>query len=199
MQSIFPKRIETDRLRLERLSRETVDVFELYRICSSDEGIDQVTSYLPWDPHDTVKETGEFVEDCEETWDDEEGATYVVRPREGEDGAGEIAGLAGLGTKWEHRTANLGIWLRKRFWGRGYSGERARALIEVAFDRLDLELVAVTHQAGNEQSRRAIEKYVEALGGRHEGRLRNRGVHGGEPVDLHRYTISREEYRDQRP
>jgi RimJ/RimL family protein N-acetyltransferase len=88
------------------------------------------------------------------------------------------------------------MWLRKPFWGRGYSGERAAALMELAFERLDLELVAVTHLVGNEKSRRAIEKYVEAHDGRHEGRLRNRDATGEDPRDLHRYTVSAEEYRD---
>lgn len=31
---MFPERIETDRLVLERLCHETLDVFEFYRICS---------------------------------------------------------------------------------------------------------------------------------------------------------------------
>lgn len=196
MPPIFPERIETDRLRLERLNRETVDVFELYRICSADDGIERVTEYLPWTPHDTVKETIEFLEDCEEDRADDKGAAYVVRPRDGEEGAGEIAGLTGLGVNWDRRTANLGLWLRTRFWGRGYAQERAAALIEVAFEHLDLELIAVEHQAGNENSRRAIEKYVDAHGGRHEGRLRNWATNGGEPVDQHRYTISRSEYEE---
>lgn len=196
MPSIFPERIETERLRLERLSRETVDPFELYRISADDEGIERVTKYLPWSPHQTVDETWEFVEQCERQWQDRESATYVVRPREDEDGANEIAGLASLGPSWERRTAGLGIWLRKRFWGRGYSGERAEALIEVVFDQLDLEMVEVTHRTGNDRSRRAIEKYVDAHGGRHEGRLRNWTVVDGDPVDHRRYTIAVEEYRN---
>lgn len=195
MPTICPERIETDRLHLERLSQETVDPYELYRISSSDEAIEQVTEYLSWSPHNTVNETLEFVEQCEQHWQDSESATYVIQPREGEDGAGEIAGLTSLGFSWERRTAGLGIWLRKRFWGRGYSGERAAALIEMAFGRLDLEIVEVTHRVGNEPSRRAIEKYVEAHGGRHEGRLRNWAAVDGKPFDHHRYTITREEYQ----
>jgi len=53
--------------------------------------------------------------------------------------AGEIAGFGGFSVDWEKRTAVLGTWLRKRFWGRGYSGERAAALVEVAFENLDLD------------------------------------------------------------
>ena len=123
----------------------------------------------------------------------------MLRPREGEDGAGAFAGTAGLGVDWEKETAELGIWLRPRFWGRGYSGERADRFLELAFDRLDLAVVAVTHDARNEQSRRAIEKYVERFGGRREGRLRNGGVRqDGTPYDLVRYSVTREEWTTAR-
>lgn len=196
---MFPERIETDRLVLERFCEENVDLFEFYRVCSDADGVEEmaeVTRYMPWDPHVTVDESKEFVDRCEDQWEEGEAATYAIRPRKGEAGAGQFAGAGGLHLDWERRTARLGTWLRKRFWGRGYSGERAAALIEMAFDRLDLEVVAVTHHADNENSRRAIEKYVEAHGGRCEGRLRNWVPYGDEVADEYRYTITREEYRE---
>ncbi|OYR60711.1 GNAT family N-acetyltransferase [Halorubrum sp. E3] len=194
---MFPETIETDRLRLEPRWPERVDLDECYRICSSDPGIDEVTEYVTWDPHETKKETLEFLERGRERWEDDEAADYVIRPREGEDGAGEIAGFGGFSVDWEKRTALLGTWLRKRFWGRGYSGERAAALVAVAFEDLDLDLVVVSHLPENEQSQRAIEKYVDRLGGRREGLLRNSitfadgGVH-----DEVRYSISQDEWRE---
>jgi ribosomal-protein-alanine N-acetyltransferase len=195
---MFPERIETDRLILERLCHETLDVFEFYRVCSDADGTEEmaeVTQYMPWDPHETVNESKEFIDRCEEQWDESEAATYVIHPRDGEDGAGAFAGAGGLHLDWERRTARLGTWLRKRFWGRGYSGERAAALMGVAFEQLDLEVVAVTHHAENDKSQRAIEKYVDAHGGRCEGRLRNWVPYGDEVADEYRYTITHEEYR----
>jgi RimJ/RimL family protein N-acetyltransferase len=93
--------------------------------------------------------------------------------------------------------AQPGIWLRKRFWGRGYAGERARALLTLAFGRLDVGLVAVGVAAGNEQSRRAVEKYVADAGGRFEGVIR-RGLPfaDGDARDEARYTVSQAEWRD---
>ncbi|OSO98854.1 GNAT family N-acetyltransferase [Halorubrum ezzemoulense DSM 17463] len=193
---MFPETIETDRLRLEVRSPEHVDLDECYRICSSDPGIDEVTEFVTWDPHETKKETLEFLERGRERFEEGEAATYVIYPREGEDGAGEIAGFGGFGVDWEKRTATLGTWLRKRLWGRGYSGERAAALAEVAFADLDLDVVAVGHHPDNEKSRRAIERYVDRLGGRREGRLRNELVYADGTVhDEVRYTISQSEWR----
>ncbi|WP_459810742.1 GNAT family N-acetyltransferase [Halopiger thermotolerans] len=191
---MLPESIETDRLRLEALRPETVDALELYEICSSDPDIEAVTEYLPWDPHETPKDTLEFCEGEAERYESNDGASYVIRPREGEDGAGEIAGVGGFGIDWEKRTMTLGVWLRKRFWGRGYAGERAAAFVDLAFDRLDLELVAVAAHVDNDRSNHAIETYVDAYGGRREGRIRNHVVLNGEPADCYRYSISRAEW-----
>ena len=96
---------------------------------------------------------------------------------------------------WETRTGRPAIWLRKRFWGRGYSAERAAAVIELAFDRLDLDLVAIPVEDGNDNSRRAVEKYVESHGGGHDGLARNSTVRpDGTVIDHHRYTVTSEQY-----
>jgi ribosomal-protein-alanine N-acetyltransferase len=189
---LFPERIETDRLVLRRLSTETVDLRAFYEVCAHDDGIDEVIEHLTWDPHPHPKSTHEFGTAVEDAWEDGESATYLVHPKD----ADAFAGSCGLHVDWERRTGVLGTWLRKRFWGRGYSRERAAALVRLAFEELDLELVAVTHEAGNENSRRAIRKYVEYFGGREEAYMRNAVVTDGDPADQRRYSISRAEYRD---
>ncbi|NHX35474.1 MULTISPECIES: GNAT family N-acetyltransferase [Halolamina] len=196
---MFPATIETERLRLEPRTPEYVDPFEVYEHCKQGAPhIDEITEYLPWDPHATPNETAEFLERGAEAREEREGIDYVIRPREGEAGAGEIAGFGGLTLDWDTDSAELGTWLRKPFWGRGYSGERALALAELAFEHLDFEVVTVTHDADNEQSGRAIEKYVDRMGGRREGTLRN--YHAGDPpVDAVRYSVTQSEYRDASP
>lgn len=192
---MFPETIETDRLRLERLTMEYL--FDLYEHCAvGASNIEEITQYLTWSPHASLNETREFIESQEDAWEDGTSATYVVHPREGEENAGEIGGTAGLMIDWDRRIGNLGVWLRKPLWGRGYSGERAGALIEMAFSRLDLDLITVSHYPENTQSERAIEKYVEKFGGRREGHLRNSMVdQDGTVRNEVRYSISQEEYR----
>lgn len=197
MVELFPRTIETERLRLEALHRdslETSTLFELYDICSSDPGIDEVTQYVTWEPHATPKDTLEFVERVSDKRDENEGASYLIYPCEGEDGAEEIAGGTGFGVDWEARTMTLGCWLRKRYWGRGYSGERAAAFMKLAFEVLDLEIVTATADVANEKSNVAIERYTERHGGGRDGLVRNGAGIGGEPADVYRYTVSRSEY-----
>ncbi|WP_087714290.1 GNAT family N-acetyltransferase [Natronolimnobius baerhuensis] len=200
---MLPETIKTDRLRFDAIRPESVDVFDLYEICSSDPGIDEITEYMTWDPHETPKEAQEFIERVSEQYEDADGVSYLIRPRGDAidataDGAGDIAGTGGFGIDWEKRTMTMGVWFRKRFWGRGYSGERAAAFLELAFDRLDLEVVATAVHVDNDQSIRAIEKYVEAHGGRRDGCIRNHIVIDGDPADCYRYTISSEEWADNR-
>ena len=198
MSALFPERIETDRLLLEAVPADSLDVFDLYDVVRvGAPNIDEITEYLTWSPHETPKETREFLDSVAEERENDDGSMYVVRPKQGEDGTGELAGLAGIGVNWETRTAEFGTWLRKRFWGRGYSGERAAAFLEVAFERLDLDAVVVTVQRGNENSFTAVSRYVEAHGGSHEGLLRNfYADQDGAVADAHRFSITREEYHE---
>ncbi|WP_226012267.1 GNAT family N-acetyltransferase [Halomicrobium salinisoli] len=193
---LFPERLETDRLELERLCHDAVDVLDYYDLVSRrNPNVEAVIRYLPWDPHESPQETKEYLDELERKWADGERAEYLLRPRAGEDGAGEIAGSACLIVDWETRTGTPGIWLRKRFWGRGYSAERARALIAVAFERLDLDLVAVPVEDGNEKSRSAVADYVASLGGQYDGLVRNDARRpDGRIIDHHRYTVTREQY-----
>lgn len=195
---MFPDRILTDRLRLDRHD-DAVDALTMYDHAGErrSETIAEECEWLSWAPHDHPKETADVLDSFREGWKERTNAAYAVFPREGEDGAGEFAGNAGMGVDWDLRTGTLGIWLRKPFWGRGYSGDRARALAALAFERLDLDVVAVAVVPDNGQSVRAIEKYVASMGGREEGLLRNRVRDGdGEVHDVRRFSVSREEYAE---
>lgn len=191
---MFPEMIESDRLLFERLSRDTVDIFELYDVLGSNPDADEVFEYLDSKPHKTVKETFDKIKKAEDQFDTGEGAQYVIRPKDTEEHAEELAGVAGLYPKWDRRFASLGIVLDKPFWGNGYSQERAERFIELAFDQLDLELVAVKYIDGNTKSKRAIEKYVTEFNGQYEGHLRNWLAVESDVFDCHRYSISREQY-----
>ncbi|MFC7167879.1 GNAT family N-acetyltransferase [Halospeciosus flavus] len=120
-----------------------------------------------------------------------EAATYGVTVE------GDVVGLATLEPDWERRTGNLALWLAPAERGREYAQEVGDLLVDVVFDDLDLDLVAVHHDVGADTARRALEKFLERNGGRFEARIRNAVNRGGELVDQRRYTLSRAEYRDE--
>ena len=192
---MFPETFETERLAYRRLCSETISPLELYDLTSSRSSIAvEEFQYLPWNPAETVKEAADRLDAFEQKWDDRERADWLIIPKEGEEDAGEIAGRAGLICRWEQDLALPAIWLRKPFWGRGYSGERADALLGLAFERLDFGVVAIPLHGENQKSYRAVEKYVQRHGGRYEGLLRNHAARYDEAADHHRFSISREEY-----
>ena len=196
---MFPVSLESKRLKFTQLSRENIDTREVYQILGTQNpNVDEVFTYLDSTPHQTLKESYDFIVQAEEQWDDGEGAKYIIRPKQTEAHSETIAGWAGLYPDWERQLATLGIVLDKPFWGNGYSGERAEVFIEVAFDTLNLDMVAVKYIDGNEQSKQAVEKYVEKFGGTYEGLLRNWLAVDNEVFDCHRYSIRREEYQQSR-
>ncbi|NHN48368.1 GNAT family N-acetyltransferase [Halostella sp. JP-L12] len=196
---MFPETIETERLRLVRFSRDRVDLDAVHEALSRDEQTERELAHVTKSPDDTLKETWDRFVEAERRWDEGEKARYAVYPREGENGAGEFAGMAALTPHWDRRSARFSLVLKERFWGRGYAGERAIAFMRLAFDHLDLDLVSTGYFEGNENSRKAIERYVDRVGGQYEGRLRNWVPHGDEVLDLHRYTVTREQWERNRP
>lgn len=71
-------------------------------------------------------------------------------------------------------------------------------MLFVVFDVFDVDIVAVGHELDNEQSKRAIQKYVEQYGGQHDAAIRNRLPSGddGGPRDPSIYSISQEQWHE---
>ena len=191
---MFPETIETDSLVLKPLTETAVDPFELYDLLAARRAdVTEVFEYVPQNPYSTVKEARDQLLKAESAWDDGEAAQYAVYTTDD-----ALAGYTGLFPEWERRTARIGFILGKPHWGNGYAGECATALTALAFDRLDLEIVAIGHEAGNERSKRAIERFVDDVGGQYDGVLRNWTPIGDEVLDHHRYTVTRAQYRQSR-
>lgn len=86
---------------------------------------------------------------------------------------------------------SVGYQLAWEHWGRGYMTEALGAMMEVAFRDLRADVLGVSHFAGNERSRRVIEK----CGFRYEGRLaRAYRRYDGAVFDDDCYSLTREEY-----
>jgi RimJ/RimL family protein N-acetyltransferase len=206
--SLFPEAMRTPRLRFERVD-DAVDAFERYEWTrASREARDRETAFVTTNPDPHPKATAGSLADAGEAFEDGERATWVVFLRPGEpdaDGdpveAGDRVhvGVAAIEPLWEKRRVHTSVELHRPYWGRGYAGERAAALLAVAFDRLDLEVASVAHFDGNENSKRQMEGWVDRYGGREDGYFRNwvpRDDGESEPWDLRAYSITAGDYRD---
>jgi [ribosomal protein S5]-alanine N-acetyltransferase len=104
-----------------------------------------------------------------------------------------MIGSIGLRIKDEaQRTADMGYVLNRKYWGHGYMTESARAILNVAFNRLKLHRVWATCHAQNRASYRVMEK----LGMRREALFRKSAFEKGAWRDTYLYAILAEEWRD---
>lgn len=141
--------LETERLLFRRLQRE--DAEALYAIAS----IPEVSRYLMWDRHPSVKYTKHYLKDLQRLYNDLEYYEWGVFTREG----GDLIGTCGF-TKFDY-TANrgeIGYSFRPDVWGRGYATEAARATIAFGFRELGLASVYACFALNNAASIRVLTK-----------------------------------------
>ena len=105
---------------------------------------------------------------------------------------GDLVGAIGLTLERSDARAELGYWIGKPFWNRGYATEAARAVVRYGFGQLGLERIHASYFAGNTTSGRVLRK----IGMQHEGRLRRHVKKWGAFHDLECYAILRAEYQE---
>jgi ribosomal-protein-alanine N-acetyltransferase len=142
-----------------------------------------------WDapPWSDRERADRFVAACEDMAADGSGARLAL-----DGGAdGEFLGWCSL-TRWnpQHRSASMGYCLPEGAWGHGYATEAARAVLQWAFDTLDLNRVQAETDTRNVASARVLEK----LGFVREGTLREDCVVNGEVSDSWVYGLLRREW-----
>jgi RimJ/RimL family protein N-acetyltransferase len=103
---------------------------------------------------------------------------------------GELIGAVGLVLRLEHGRAELGYWIGRPFWGRGYATEAVREVLRYGFTSLGLHRIHASHFARNPASGRVMVK----VGMRREGVARAHVRRFDRFEDLVQYGILREEF-----
>jgi RimJ/RimL family protein N-acetyltransferase len=70
---------------------------------------------------------------------------------------GEQIGGIGLDVR-AHGQWELGYWLGEPYWNRGYASEASRALVDFAFEKLEVERLVAGHYVDNHPSGRVLTK-----------------------------------------
>ncbi|MDH2415525.1 GNAT family protein [Nocardioides sp. CER19] len=174
--------LHTDRLRLRPFTAADAD--DLFALHSSA----HVLRYWDSPPWREPARAERFLAACRQMADEGTGARPAIE--RASDGA--FLGWCSL-TRWnpDHRSASLGYCLTDAAWGQGYATEAARALLQWAFDTLDLNRVQAEADTRNAASARVLEK----LGFVREGTLREDCVVDGEVSDSWVYGLLRREWR----
>ena len=101
-----------------------------------------------------------------------------------------LIGAIGLNLEQRFRRAELGFWIGREFWNRGYCTEAAWAVIEYGFRQLSLNRIHAHHFGRNPASGRVMEK----IGMSHEGLLREHVLKGRRFEDSVAYGILKSEW-----
>jgi RimJ/RimL family protein N-acetyltransferase len=96
-----------------------------------------------------------------------------------------LIGAVGLTLEGEHRRAELGYWIGRDYWNRGYATEAARRVLAYGFAELGLRRVVAHFMSRNPASGRVLEK----LGMTREGRLRQHILKWGEWEDIELFGV----------
>lgn len=129
---------------------------------ASDKEIASTTLSIPHPYPDGAAE--EWISGHLETLERGEGIVFGAFER----ARGELVGACGLTTRQPGATAEIGYWIGRPFWGRGYATEAARAVATYGFDVLGFHRIFAMAFSRNPASSRVLEK----LGMRWEGKLR---------------------------
>jgi len=149
-----------------------------------------LAEWLPWADH-TVSEAdvGSFIQQALEQHARNEGFHAGIWF------GGELAGAIGIHRiDWNNLSTSIGYWLDRGHQGQGLVTAACRAVLSYLFDHLALDRVEIRCATGNKRSCAVPER----LGFVREGVLRHGQRIRGRPVDLHVYSMLRDEWQRAR-
>ncbi len=179
---IPPPTLRTARLTLRPFASSDAD--SLYAL-HSNAFILRYWDSSPW----TERERSQrFIEACVHMAEEGSGARLALERTSD----GSFIGWCSV-TRWnpDFRSASLGYCLTDTAWGHGFATEGARAMVQWAFDTLDLNRVQAETDTRNVASARVLEK----LGFLREGTLREDCVVNGVVSDSWIYGLIRRDWR----
>ena len=175
--------IETPRLLL-RPTREA-DTPEIVHLLS-DPAIAETTLNIPY-PYDEAKAREWLAFQQRER---EAGTGYTFAIVRGEDE--RLLGAIDIRPNARHKKAEIGYWIGKPYWGRGYATEAVQALIRYGFEELGLNRIYAMHFTENPASGRVMQK----AGMQFEGVLRQDVLKGEQFQDHMIYAILRDDWEN---
>jgi [ribosomal protein S5]-alanine N-acetyltransferase len=157
---------------------DAASIFECYA-CDP-----EVTRYLTWRPHETIRRTQEFLRRCHAFWERSEAFPWAIVPK------GEAHPIGMIDLRPQGERAEIGYVLGRSFWRRGYMTEAAHAVVQWALSQAEIYRVWAVCDVDNAASAKVLEK----IGMRREGILRRWIIHPNidvAPRDCYCYAITK--------
>ena len=173
--------LQTARLTIRWLRADDVDA--LFNIFSDK----QAMRYWSSLPLQTVQDAHLLLKGAEDGYINKSGIRFGIESKE----TGQLLGTCSL-FRFHHtsRRAELGYILGRPFWGNGFMHEALVAVVDYAFNQLDLHRLEADIDPRNNASRQSLRR----LGFLKEGVLRERWIVNGEVSDSELYGLLRREW-----
>ena len=143
-----PEILNSNRLLLRKpMMEDATTIFELY---AQDV---EVTKYLTWKPHGSIKETRDFIRRCNRTWRGNEAFPWTIIRKSDN----QLLGMIEI-TSIDHAGVCVGYVLARPFWGQGYMPESLGLIIDWAFKQEDIFRVWAFCDIENIASKKTMEK-----------------------------------------
>lgn len=142
-------RLETDRLILRKWTE--ADAASLFEYAKDPD----VGPIAGWQPHKSVEESLDVIRNV---LNGEECYAICEKGENKAIGAIELILKGHSGRLRRDDECELGYWLGKPFWGRGYMPEAAREIIRRGFENIGMNTIWCGYYEGNQKSKRVQEK-----------------------------------------
>lgn len=168
--------IETERLILRPFSLE--DAKEVQRLAGDIE-IAKTTLHIPHPYKDGMAE--EWISRHVEEYKRAISLTLAITNREQK----YLIGAIGLAINKEHDRAELGYWVGRPYWNKGYCTEAAKELCDYGFQKIGLNKICAAHLKRNPASGKVMQK----IGMKQEGIFKEHVKKWGKYEDLVYYGM----------
>jgi [ribosomal protein S5]-alanine N-acetyltransferase len=163
------------------------DVAPLFEFTSDPD----VTRFLAIAPPGSPDDTRHFIAKCREHRGRDREYVFVIA-RIADDRVVGVIGLRHIDQPM--RTAQIGTWIGRPYWGTGANDEAKQLLLDFSFGPLALHRIEARIAVDNHRSRRAFER----LGAKREGRLRESFFKNGVYHDQDLFVVLEQEWRSRR-
>jgi len=170
--------IKTDRLTLRRF--DLTDAETMFRNWASDT---EVTRYLRFLPHKDADESRTIIQQWVDGYDNDCNYLWGICQEDG-----ELIGSIGMFITEPDNKADIGYCIGRKWWGKGYTSEALKAVIDYMFTNTDIERIEAYHAAANPSSG----KVMINAGMEHEGFARHKYKNAYGYHDSDMYGIIRE-------
>lgn len=180
------KTIESDRLILRKFNIK--DAEAMFNNWASDE---EVTKYLTWPPHESVKITEEILHMWIEDYNKKNSYQWAIVLKSNGD---EPIGCIGTVDINENiNMAHIGYCIGRKWWHKGITSEALKMVISFLFEETHINRIESRHDPHNPNSGAVMKK----CGMKYEGTMRQADRNNQGIVDASYYAILRSDFKEK--